>query len=88
MSWNKFSEKKPLKNDKYLTVTVSKYGNDIHKFYAVHSWANNLMKETHSYDFEGMEEYNHGGFYGHDSEWGDYEVTDITAWKEIEDYEI
>ena len=87
MSWNKLSEKKPLKNGDYLTVTVSKYDNDIYKSYAVYSWANNLLK-TYPYDFEGMEEYNHGGFYGCDSEWGGYEVTDITAWKEIEDYEI
>ncbi len=85
--WYDFSKEKPTKDGQYLTVTVFKCKDRVNKIYAVYSWANNLM-ETYSYDFEGMEEYNHGGFYGCDREWGGYEVTDITAWKEIEDYEV
>lgn len=84
MSWNKFSEKKPTKNKRYLTVTQFKSGNSVHNVYRVTDWANNLRK-AYPYDFD-SKEYDHEGFWDSDSEWGAYEIHDIVAWKEIEEY--
>ena len=83
MSWKKYVNQTPSEDGEYLTVSL--YGNDGKiKSYAVHSWANNLR--NHSYDFDD-EEYEHSGFYDHDPEWGAYEVPNIEAWMEIEEYE-
>lgn len=77
--WHKFSEEKPIKDGEYLTVRL--YSG--YKFYHVYSWANDLS--TKSYEFEDNK---HSGFWEIDSEWGAFEIDDIEAWMEIEEYEL
>ena len=82
-TWVKTKDALPTKDGDYLTVSV--YGkNREMKAYAVHSWANRLR--DNSWDFDD-DEYEHSGFYGHDPEWGAYEVPNIEAWMEIPSYE-
>lgn len=88
--WHDFSKEKPTKDGQYLTVIVfkSKHLDRVNKIYAVYNWTNNLLK-TYPYVFEYMVgDYNYEGFYGYEEEGGGYEVKTITAWKEIEDYEV
>lgn len=83
MNWKKYTNQIPNEDGQYLTVSL--YGKDGEiKLYSVHSWANKLR--DHSYDFDD-EEYEHSGFYDCDPEWGTYEVPNIEAWMEIEEYE-
>ena len=79
--WHEFSEEKPTKEGRYLTVTkiLNNY------FYDICYWANNL-NDVDEYDFGG-EYYNHDGFYVLDSEWGYSEIPYVVAWMEIEPYE-
>lgn len=81
MNWTKLSEKKPTKDGWYLTV-IKIY--DIY-YYEVHKWANNL-RNAYSLDFD-TEEYEHDGFWDSDCEMGAYEVSNVEAWMEIEEYE-
>ena len=83
MSWKKYMNQTPSEDGEYLTVSFYGKDNEI-KSYSVHSWANNL-RDHHSYDFDD-EEYEHSGFYAHNPEWGDYEVSNVEAWMEIEEY--
>ncbi len=83
MKWHNITENLPTKNGNYLTVSHIKLSDGNHYIYEVRSWANNLRE--HSFYFDD-EEYEHSGFYSHDPEWGAYEVSNVDAWCEIDEY--
>lgn len=70
--WIPCSERLPLSEGKYL-VTCS---NIITSYIDVARWANNLH-EVDEYDFPFN---NDAGFYGYDSEYGYWELTNVIAW--------
>ena len=75
--WIPCSKRLPLSEGKYL-VTCSSI---ITSYIDVARWANNLH-EVDEYDFPFN---NDAGFYGYDSEYGYWELTNVIAWMPLPD---
>ena len=70
--WYNAKTESPKENGRYLCVT--KLGG--HLSYGIYGWAK-CLAYVDNYDFEGMI---HSGWYSYDSDYGYYEVKDVTHW--------
>lgn len=78
--WIKTSDMLPSEDGEYLVVQ-NLFG---YLVYDVCSYANDLHM-VDEYDFPSPD-YNHGGFYDFDSEWGYLEKEHVIAWQKIKPY--
>ena len=74
MGWIPIGQEYPRDNTKVL-ITRDIYGVPM---VDIGAFTFNLH-ELDSYDFS-SKEYRREGFFGYDSEWGYYEITDVLAW--------
>lgn len=69
--WISVKDRLPKKNDRYLCVLEN-------RVITICSFARNL-KKVDKYDFNS----NKSGWYDYDSEWGHYEISNVTHWKPL-----
>ena len=70
--WIPVTERLPEDKTQVLCCAKSVYGQ-----YRKITYFSSCLEKVDKYDFEGAK---HGGFYSYDSEYGYYEVTDVTHW--------
>ena len=78
-NWMAYPEYKPVEEKEYLVTQEVAPGC---KKINIRGWSNNLYQKDQC-DF--FEDQSRPGWYGYDSEWGYYEVTNVIGWQPAPD---